>query len=131
MDPIEIRKAEIKARLDELIALAETETRNVTDAEQTEIDTLITEFRAVEAKGVTLAAANELRAKMAPAIPAGVAPVARTEDAAARTELRTEPYRKGGSESYFNDLSKAHRGDTRAADRLVENDRSRKTSCNC
>ena len=125
MDPIEIRKAEIKARLDELIALAETETRNVTDAEQTEIDTLITEFRAVEAKGVTLAAANELRAKMASAIPAGVAPVAPTAAAAARTELRTEPYRKGGSESYFNDLSKAHRGDTRAADRLVENDRHR------
>jgi len=125
MDPlkiIEARKAEIQARLDALIALAETETRNISDEEQTEVDTLLAEYRDLEAKEASIVAANELTAKRAAAaaLLAGVAPVG-----LAHTELRTEPYRKGGVESYFSDLSSAARGNTEARERLVVNDRHR------
>lgn len=120
IDTMEARLADISASMEAVITAAETETRNVSDDEQASIDGFLTEHRSVEAKIASLRDVEALRAKRAAVIPAA------TVTPAATTELRTEPYRKGGNESYFKDLYlQSVKGDRRAAERLTVNDRHR------
>jgi HK97 family phage major capsid protein len=123
MDPIQImeaRQAAIEAEIETITNTAETETRAVSDEEQTTVTALLAEHRSLGEKIQTAKEAAELRAKRAANTPQGVAPV----DAPARAELRSEPYRKGGEHSYFRDLYNATKGgDRRAIERLTENDR--------
>lgn len=123
MDPIQImeaRQAEIETEIETITAAAESETRGVSDEEQTQVDALLAEHRGLTSKIKTAKDAADLRAKRAANTPEGVAPAGE----AGRTELRTEPYRKGGEHSYFRDLYNATKGgDRRAIERLTENDR--------
>lgn len=118
IETLEARKAEIEVELDTLITAAETETRAFSDEENETQDTLVAEHRSVVEKIVAAKAADDVRKQMGTAAGSAVTP-------AARTELRTEPYRSGGTESYFRDLADSAKGKRDAIDRLTENDRHR------
>jgi len=122
IETFEARKAEIELELDTLITAAESETRAFTDEETTKQDTLVEEHRSVVEKIVNAKAADEVRKQMG--VNAGSA-VTVPGAGVVTTELRTEPYRKGGVNSYFKDLADAPKGKREAIDRLVENDRHR------
>ncbi len=125
MDPIEIleaRRAEIDAEMETLVSTAETESRSITDEEQTNLDNLVTEYRSIAKKIQSLTAVAEARAEMGSALEAAGA---HPTFAPARTELRTAPYHKEGKLSYWNDLAQVKLGNAEARDRLVENDRHR------
>ncbi|MFI5062069.1 MAG: phage major capsid protein [Actinomycetales bacterium] len=115
---METRQAEIETEIETIVSAAETETRAVSDDEQTNIDALLVEHRSLKGKIDAQKQADELRAQRSANTPKGVAPTG-----PARTENRTEPYRKGGEDSYFRDLNNATKGDRRAIERLTENDR--------
>jgi HK97 family phage major capsid protein len=119
IETLEARKAEIETELDTLITLAETEARAISDEETVTQDALVEEHRSVVEKIVKAKAAEEVRAQR------GATLTAVNGVPAATTELRTEPYRKGGKESYFKDLADASKGVRAAVDRLTENDRHR------
>lgn len=119
IETIETRMAEIDAELDTIVALAETETRNVTDEEQTQVTALLEERKSVAAKLDSAKQAEAIRSANGAALPKG------SFETQTRTELRTEPYRKGGMESYYRDLRNATRGDAQARERLIVNDRYR------
>ncbi len=122
IETFEARKAEIELELDTLITAAESETRAFTDEESTKQDTLVEEHRSVVEKIGKAKAADEVRKQMGKA--AGSAVVVEGSGSVT-TELRTEPYRKGGNVSYFKDLADSSKGKREAIDRLVENDRHR------
>lgn len=136
IEMIRARKAQIEARmkaiddeLDGIVATADTEQRNVTDEEQTQVGALLEErtaatadLKTVTGQEVAAVEAEESRARQGAALPAGAGQFG---GAAGHTDLRTEPYRKGGQESYYRDLRAASRGDSAARERLIVNDRYR------
>lgn len=111
------RKAAIETRLDDIITAGETETRDLTDEESTELDALTVEHRDVKAKIEQLtsaAAARDERAKHDPFVQPSYA------------EERTAPYAEGGKSSYVKDLYLATQKQNRGAlERLEVNDRHR------
>ena len=117
---LETRKAEIVKELDAFIGALETEKRTATKEENKRQTSLLSDHKAVTKSIKTKKAEAELREKVAKVLPAGVAPVGPVF-----TELRTEPYRVGGTESYYVDLERQTRGDAAARDRLIVNDRYR------
>lgn len=120
IERLEARQAEIQDRLTAIPATAEVEERHVSDEEMTELRALREEFTGIDGKIVELRASDEIRARQA----AAAVPV--PTHGAARTELRSEPYRKDGADSYFLDKYKAEkRGDRNAIERLTVNDRYR------
>ena len=111
---LETRKAEIVKELDTFVGALETEKRTATKEESKRQTSLLSDHKAVTKSIKTKKAEAELREKVAKVIPAGVAPVGPIF-----TELRTEPYRVGGTESYYVDLERQTRGDVAARDRLT------------
>jgi HK97 family phage major capsid protein len=123
IETIEARKAKIDKKLDALVALAETEKRNVTDEESTKVDALI-EKRAAVVKSLEAAAkVEEVRAEAGATLKA--ANVLGYGEGFGSGE-RDAPYREGGTASYYRDLRAARQlGDSDARDRLIKNDRHR------
>lgn len=119
---LEARKAEILKELDTLVTLLETEKRSATKDENARQEQLLDDHKSVVKKLDKAHKAENLRKQVAAVLPTGVA----DNHAPGMTELRTEPYRKGGKESFYEDLANAQtRGDSEARERLVVNDRYR------
>lgn len=135
IETILARKAEIEARmkkiddeLDGIVATADTEQRNVTDEEHTRVGELLEQrqtetgaLATVDGHLTVARDAEEERVRNGAALPKGAGQFQQ----AAHTELRTEPYRKGGQDSYYRDFRAANRGDSAARERLLVNDRFR------
>jgi HK97 family phage major capsid protein len=119
---LEARKAEILKELDTLVTLLETEKRSASKEEDARQEQLLEDHKSVMKKLDKARKSDEIRRQVAAVLPQGVA----DNTTAAFTELRTEPYRRGGKESYYNDLGAATtRGDREARERLTLNDRYR------
>lgn len=116
---LEERKAEIVSELETLVSTLENEKRSATDEENQRQSQLLDDHKSVSKKIAKAHEEAELRQKVAAVLPAKVA----ENDSPALTELRTEPYRRGGTESYFADLAKAKEQDRRAIERLTVSDR--------
>jgi HK97 family phage major capsid protein len=115
------QRAALVTELNTLITAAETEERLATDQEETRQGEIVDEVKTLDGKIAKQVEIEEARAKTAKAVEAsGIA-----AGGVGHTELRTEPYRKGGKESYFRDLADAKKGNANAVARLVESDRHR------
>lgn len=120
---LEARQAELQSTIQAIIDTAEAESRGITDEEMTEINGHTAEIRSAGDKITSLTAVAtqtaELEARRAtqqvvPRVPVTVPEVP------AYTEERSEPYRKGGTDSYFLDLYYAeNRNDPQARERLA------------
>jgi len=121
---LELRKAEIIAELEAIVKLNETEARSANKEESARQVELLDAGDSVAKKIKKETEADELRARVAAATPQAV-----LDNLPIFTELRTEPYRKNGTESYYGDLfrSKVH-GSREATERLVLNDRYREAN---
>ncbi len=123
IDLLEARQSELQNSIKAILDKAEAENRGISDDEQTEIAGHHAEIRSASDKITMLAdvaasqAANEARRALVPTnTPA--APVT-VPVVPAYTEQRSEPYRKGGGESFFLDLYYAeNRNDPSARERL-------------
>lgn len=126
-DILEARQVELQEKIKSIIDTADAEQRGITDEEQTEINGHHAEIRAADDKIATLAAVAstraEVEARRAAAVPIPPVPVPVVP---AYTEARSEPYRKGGTDSYFLDLHSVKyntEGSTEARTRLQVNSR--------
>ena len=118
---IEARKAKIDKKLDAIVALAETEKRNVSDGEQSKVAGLIEKRSAVVKELKKASKAVEVRKENGAALKA-----IGYEHQARGSGEREAPYREGGAASFYRDLRAARQlGDSDARDRLITNDRHR------
>ena len=118
---LELRKAEIIAELEAIVKLNETEKRSANKEESARQIELLDAGDSVAKKIKKENAADELRARVAAATPVAV-----LENLPIFTELRTEPYRLNGTESYYADLCRSRLlGNHEATERLVLNDKYR------
>ena len=118
---LETRKAEIVAELEAIVSLLETEKRSANKTETEKQTALLADHKAVVKKIKKETEAEDLRAQVTAATPKAV-----LDNLPIFTELRTEPYVRNGTESYYADLFayKVH-GNRSAGDRLTVNDRYR------
>ena len=118
---LETRKAEIVKELETIVSLLEAEKRSANKAETEKQTSLLSDHKSVVKKIKKETEAEDLRAQVSAATPKAV-----LEGLPIFTELRTEPYRKNGTESFYGDLfhAKVH-GSREATDRLVLNDKYR------
>ena len=120
-ETIEARKAKIDQKLDAIVALAETETRNVTAEEQTKVEALLEKRAAVNKNLETVLKTEEIRKENGDALKA-----VGYENQARGSGEREAPYRANGMASYYMDLRAARQlCDSDARDRLITNDRHR------
>jgi len=121
LNALETCKSEIVTDLEKIVSTLETDKRSATKEETDKQTALLADHKAVSKKIKKEGEAETLRAQVAAATPAGVA-----VNPTFTTELRTEPYAKNGSESFYRDLfhAKIH-GNREATERLVVNDRYR------
>lgn len=121
IETIEARKAKIDKKLDALVALAETEKRNVTDGEQAKVAELIEKRSGVVKDLEKAAKSDEVRKANGAALK-----LIGYENQARGSGEREAPYREGGTASFYRDLRAARQlGDSDARDRLITNDRHR------
>jgi HK97 family phage major capsid protein len=121
IETIEARKAKIDKKLDAIVALAETEERNVSTEEQTKVESLLEKRTAVIKSLETVRQTEEIRKENGAALKA-----IGYENQTRGTGEREAPYRAGGVQSYYKDLRAARQlGDSDARDRLIANDRHR------
>jgi HK97 family phage major capsid protein len=137
LDKARERRAAIKTELEALVALAESESRSMTDDESKAFDDKLVELRKADERIDELVAveqreakANEARAAVATATSTAV-----TSTATAPAVVTSEPstYRKGDvrGASYFRDLYEARtNGDRDSVERLVRNDKERRALAN-
>jgi HK97 family phage major capsid protein len=124
IDLLEARQTELQSNIKSILDKAEAESRGISDEEQTEIAGHHAEIRSAGEKITMLAAVNadqavnEARRASQQLAPIPAAPIV-VPEAPAYAEQRSEPYRKGGTESYFLDLYYAeNRNDPMARERL-------------
>lgn len=111
------KRASVQTKIDALVASAESEKREFTDAETTEFDAAIVEAKTLDARIEDLDAAEEAR-KSADSVAKRFA----TPVGGATVVSEPSTYRAGGANSYFRDLAMATvRNDRDAVDRLVRN----------
>ena len=122
-DILEARQTELRTSITAILDKATTENRGISDEEQTEIDGHYAEIRSAEDKitklhdNAAMDAAIEARRAAQKVMPG--AQIVMAPEVPAYTEQRSEPYRKGGNESYFLDLYYAeNRNDPSARERL-------------
>ena len=101
-ETIEARKAKIDQKLDAIVALAETETRNVTAEEQTKVEALLEKRAAVNKNLETVLKTEEIRKENGDALKA-----VGYENQARGSGEREAPYRANGMQSYYMDLPAA------------------------
>ena len=118
---LETRKAEIVAELEAIVSLLEAEKRSANKIETEKQTALLADHKSVVKKIKKETEAEDLRAQVTAATPKAV-----LDNLPIFTELRTEPYVRNGTESYYADLFayKVH-GNRSAGDRLTVNDRYR------
>ena len=121
---LETRKAEIVKELEAIVGTLETEKRSANKDESAKQAELLGDHKSVVKKIKKETEAEDLRAAVAAATPKAV-----LDSLPIFTELRTEPYRKNGTESFYGDLfhAKVH-GSREATERLVLNDRYREAN---
>jgi len=121
---LETRKAEIVKELEAIVGTLETEKRSANKDETAKQAELLGDHKSVVKKIKKETEAEELRAAVSAATPKAV-----LDNLPIFTELRTEPYRKNGTESFYGDLfhAKVH-GSREATERLVLNDRYREAN---
>lgn len=117
-DILEARSSELLDTIKKIIDTADTESRGITDQEQVEINGHHAEIRAIDEKLTTLTAVKAHLDERGRTLDT-VKPITVPHIPVAYTEERSEPYRKGGTDSYFLDLYRAeNKGDTDARQRL-------------
>lgn len=123
IDILRARQDELRTSITTIIDRADAENRGITDEEQQEIDGHSAEIRSAEDKiekaeqRASMDAAIEARRAAQQVVPQVQITV---PEVPAYTEQRSEPYRKGGTESYFLDLYYAeNRNDPAARERLA------------
>ena len=127
IETIELRVAEIDNELDVIVKRAEKEKRNVTDEENTHVETLLEERKGSKRHLKNAQAIAASRSKQT----ASVAKIAKPEKAVAsfetetHTELRSDPYGAGREHSYWMDLRAAGKNDSAASERLAVSDKYR------